>query len=83
MLFRTKIPTNVSWFQPHLDSSLQLIESIGLDPDAGIIDVGCGTSTFVCDLVQRGFTNVTCMDISAEAVRITTERLGERKSEVC
>jgi 2-polyprenyl-3-methyl-5-hydroxy-6-metoxy-1,4-benzoquinol methylase len=82
-VYRTKIPSEVSWFQPHLDSSLQLIASIGLDPDAGIIDVGCGASTLVDDLLSRGCTNVTCMDISAEAVMPTKQRLGKLMANVC
>ena len=81
-IYRTKEPTNVSWFRPHLDSSLGLIDSIGLDLDAGMIDVGCGASTLVDDLLERGFTNLTCIDISAEAIKPTKARLGERIGDV-
>lgn len=81
-IYKTKEPTNVSWFRPHLDSSLQLIDSIGLSADASIIDVGCGASTLVDDLLDRGFTNLTCIDISAESIKPTKKRLGERVANV-
>jgi len=46
-IYETKEPTNVSWFQPHLQKSLALIESANLNVDAQIIDVGGGASTLV------------------------------------
>ena len=81
-IYTTEDPTNVSWFRPHLDSSLDLIDSIDLDLNANIIDVGCGASTLVDDLLDRGFTNLTCMDISAEAIKPAKARLGERVADV-
>jgi 2-polyprenyl-3-methyl-5-hydroxy-6-metoxy-1,4-benzoquinol methylase len=81
-IYRTEEPTDVSWFRPHLDTSLQLIDSIGLDANASIIDVGCGSSTLVDDLLDRGFTNLSCIDISANAIKPTKERLGERIANV-
>jgi hypothetical protein len=77
-IYGTKEPTSVSWFRPHLDASLRLIDSIGLDSDASIIDVGCGASTLVDDLLDRGFTNLSCVEISAKAMEPTKERLGDR-----
>ena len=82
-VYPTKIPTTVCGFQPPHDSSLQLIDSIGLDSHAGIIDVGCGASTLVDDLLSRGFENITCIDISAEAVKPVKQRLGDRVGELC
>lgn len=81
-IYRTKDPTNVSWFRPHLDSSLKLIDSLGLEKKAGIIDVGCGASTLVDDLLDRGYTNLTCIEISAEAIKPIKKRLGERIADV-
>ena len=73
----------VSWFTPHLETSLHLIESAGLDPaTAQIIDVGGGRSTLVDDLLERGYQNLTVLDISEAAIEQTRERLGGRAASV-
>ena len=41
---RTKHPTKGSWYRPHLDVSLQLIDEAARNRDARIIDVGGGES---------------------------------------
>jgi SAM-dependent methyltransferase len=81
-IYSTKQPTEVSWFTPHLESSLKLIGSAGLRTDASIIDIGCGASTLVDDLLDRGFTDISCLEISGGAVETTKKRLGERASHV-
>lgn len=77
-IFETKESTDVSWFQPHLQKSLELIDSANLSADAQIIDVGGGTSTLVDDLLARGFKNITVLDISTNALDKTKERLGNK-----
>ncbi len=62
--YGTRAPTEVSWFRPHLETSLDLIERVAVDRSASIIDVGGGESTLVDDLIARGFRNVTVIDIS-------------------
>ncbi len=81
-IYETKQPTEVSWFRPHLESSLRLIDAIDMDTEAKIIDVGGGASTLVDDLLERGFGNITVMDISSGALERTRERLGDRASGV-
>ena len=81
-IYTTKKTTEVSWFRPHLDKSLEIIDSIGLKEDASIIDVGCGASTLIDDLLDRGFTNLTCLDISAAALEPTKKRVRERLANV-
>ena len=65
-----------SWFRPHLERSLELIEQARLRSDAAIVDVGGGTSTLVDDLLGRGYTRVTVLDISSRAIVRARERLG-------
>ena len=77
-IYATKEATNVSWFQPHLTKSLLLIESVKLNSDAQIIDVGGGASTLVDDLLGKGFKNLTVLDISANALEKAKERLGTK-----
>ena len=68
-VYGTKAPDQVSWFRPHLETSMSLIERSTPDHSARIIDVGGGESTLVDDLLERGYTNVTVLDISRPLLR--------------
>jgi 2-polyprenyl-3-methyl-5-hydroxy-6-metoxy-1,4-benzoquinol methylase len=81
-VYAGKTPGRVSWFRPHLDQSLRFVVAAKIDPDAAIIDVGGGASTFVDDLVDRGYTNVTVLDLSQTALDAAQARLGDRASAV-
>lgn len=77
-----KTPDTVSWYRPHLETSLEFVRRAGLAPDARIIDVGGGASTFVDDLLDDGFRNVTVVDLSATALAAARDRLGARAGDV-
>jgi len=81
-VYATKKPDEVSWYRPHLEISLRLIASAARDHAARIIDVGGGESTLVDDLVTRGYRNVTVLDVSAKALDVARERLGDRGAHV-
>jgi 2-polyprenyl-3-methyl-5-hydroxy-6-metoxy-1,4-benzoquinol methylase len=72
----------VSWYRPHLDTSLSLIQRVASDPSAAIIDVGGGASTLVDDLLHRGYQNLTVLDISPKAIDLACRRLGEDAEKV-
>jgi 2-polyprenyl-3-methyl-5-hydroxy-6-metoxy-1,4-benzoquinol methylase len=75
-IYGTKAADEVSWFRPHLETSLALIERSSADRSARIIDVGGGESTLVDDLLASGYRNVTILDISQTAIEVTKARLG-------
>ena len=75
-----RAPDQVSWYRPHLDRSLQLIVQAGIPADAAILDVGGGSSTLVDDLLDRGYSRVTVLDISPAALERAQVRLGSRAS---
>ena len=77
-VYTEKDSQKVSWYRPHLDKSLELIDGLHLGPDARVIDVGGGASTLVDDLLSRGFRNLTVLDLSAAALEVAKRRLGER-----
>ncbi|MGK4002072.1 class I SAM-dependent methyltransferase [Sorangium sp. So ce1036] len=81
-VYVTKPATGVSWYAPHLDRSLELIERAAGARDARIIDVGGGASTLVDDLVDRGYGAVTVLDLSEQALAVARERLGPRAADV-
>lgn len=72
----------VSWYAPHLTESLRILEHLRLDRHSGIIDVGGGESTLVDDLLERGYRNLSVLDISATAIEFTRARLGARSGDV-
>ena len=75
--YSTTIVEKLGWFRRHLERSLQWIDELGLPHDAPVIDIGAGASTLVDDLMERGFTDISALDVSAEALAITRKRLGE------
>ncbi|WP_341313558.1 class I SAM-dependent methyltransferase [Paraburkholderia sp. IMGN_8] len=81
-VYRSKAPDAVSWYRSHLDTSLRLIEKIAPDRNAAIIDVGGGESTLVDDLLQRGYRDLTVLDMSAVAIDATRKRLGSISGQV-
>jgi SAM-dependent methyltransferase len=82
MVYRTKRPNEVSWYRPHLEVSLRLIEEGAPNRDAQIIDVGGGESTLVDDLLARGYRNLAVLDVSLTALDVAKERLGQRADRV-
>lgn len=76
-IYTTKAPDQVSWYRPHLETSLSLIERAVTDRNTSIIDVGGGESTLVDDLLQQGFRNITVLDVSKSAIEVNRARLGD------
>lgn len=81
-VYRKRGAAGVSWYQPRLQTSIDLVAGIGLPKDAALIDVGGGAATLVDDLLSRGFTDVTVLDLSAVALDESRRRLGDRASAV-
>jgi SAM-dependent methyltransferase len=61
-------PDRVSWFQEVPRRSLQFVEAAGLQPTAGIIDIGGGASNLAAELIRRGYSDVSVADISGGAL---------------
>jgi ubiquinone/menaquinone biosynthesis C-methylase UbiE len=81
-VYRTKRIDEVSWFRPHLDTSLELIEKAGRPAETSLLDVGGGASTLVDDLLDRGYRDVSVIDLAATALAAARERLGARSMSV-
>lgn len=81
-VYQTKHPDEVSWYRPHLDVSLQLIEEAAPNRDAQVVDVGGGESTLVDDLLARGYRSLSVLDVSSTALAVAKERLGETADKV-
>ena len=81
-VYKTKTPDQVSWTKDVPQPSLDFIESLNLEKNAKIIDVGGGDSKLVDHLLHYGFENVSVLDISAKALERAKERLGEKAEKV-
>ncbi len=81
-IYRTKDPTQVSWYQSEARLSLDLIRQVAPDLDAPIIDVGGGASTLVDGLLDAGYPHVTVLDLAPSALVIAQQRLGNRAADV-
>lgn len=77
-VYATKQLTEVSWYQPKPETSLHFIEKAQLPKDAKIIDIGGGDSFLVDHLLDLGYTDLTVVDISENALNRARKRLGER-----
>lgn len=76
-VYRSKAPNEVSWYRPHLEKSIAMIDhAFGGDRTKSILDVGGGASTLVDDLLALGYRGITVLDLSEDALNATRERLG-------
>lgn len=81
-VYRSKAENEVSWFQETPVPSLELIESCRPASDAAIVDIGGGASRLVDRLLERGFSDLTVLDLSHAALAAASARLGDRAARV-
>ncbi|MEH6458506.1 class I SAM-dependent methyltransferase [Chitinimonas sp. JJ19] len=81
-VYQAKAPDAVSWYSPHLVTSLRLISEQVPSKDAAIIDVGGGEATLVDDLLAKGYTQPSVLDISQAAIDVARQRLGPHAAQV-
>src|SRR5215471_2097720 len=80
--YRRKAATAVSWYRPHVELSLNLIDRIAQTKRAAILDIGGGASTLVDDLLAARFDDVTVLDIADGALEASRHRLGDAAKRV-
>ena len=90
-IYKTKDSDQMSWTQDIPKTSLDFIRSFGLTKNASIIDVGGGDSKLVDFLLDKGYENITVLDISEKALKKAVmfdleeelkdinKRIGEKK----
>ena len=69
-----------SWHQAIPQMSLEMVERADVSPDTAIIDIGGGASLLGDHLLERGFRDVTILDISRAAQVQAQTRLGEHSA---
>jgi len=76
-VYRTKAADEVSWYEREPTTSqrlLTLVSSFG-----GVIDVGAGASTLADTLLGAGWSDVTVLDVSPNALALVSDRLREQQ----
>ena len=64
--YKTKNHKQAGWYQESPDISIKLLSKINAQPTQSIIDVGCGASVLVDNLIQQGYKNITLLDLSED-----------------
>jgi len=77
-IYSTKQATEVSWFQAYPKTSMEFTKLFDLPKNAAIIDIGGGDSNFADSLIEKGYSNITVLDISEKAIEKAKKRLGEK-----
>jgi len=77
-IYQTKNLADVSWYQSKPITSLKFISELDLKKDAKIIDIGAGESYLSDYLLADGFSDLTILDISEEALDHTRSRFGKK-----
>ena len=81
-VYSTRPAETLSWFQVAPEPSLDAILGLAPTKETPIIDVGGGASGLVDALIDRGFADVSVLDISAAALAQAQGRLGAAAAQV-
>ena len=81
-VFQTKDTNKVSWYQPFPEVSLNLVEKLKLPKSARIIEVGSGDSYLADYLLEKGYSEITLLDISEKAISKVKERLAGKTGKI-
>lgn len=72
----------VSWFQARPETSRRLLVAATDRSGAAVIDVGAGASGLAEVLLDQGWTDVTVLDVAADALAVVRGRLAARSAVV-
>ena len=73
-IYKTKALEEVSWYQPIPKTSLNFIEAIKKESTPSIIDIGGGDSFLSDCLIEKGYNDITVLDISSAAISRAKKR---------
>lgn len=76
-VYTRNAPDQLSWHESAPLRSLESILEAAPWVDASIVDVGGGDATLVDVLLERGYRNLTVVDIAARAIARAKARLGD------
>src|SRR3954470_19704348 len=77
-VYAARRPDELSWFRASPAPSLDALARIDAKPSQSLVDIGGGASTLVDALLDRGWHDLTVVDIAAPALAASKARLGQR-----
>lgn len=75
-------PDELGWYQEYPEMSLKLIAATGVGVDGNIIDVGGGTSELAGILLDKGYMNLTVLDISSSSIERAKLQYDEKSKKI-
>lgn len=81
-IYTKKKLTDVSWYQPIPETSLNFFKQFEVPTTASIIDVGGGDSFLVDHLLDLGYQNISVLDVSEAAIERAKQRLSDSANKV-
>ncbi|MBT3560308.1 MAG: class I SAM-dependent methyltransferase [Flavobacteriaceae bacterium] len=81
-IYSTKEIDGVSWYQETPTTSLNIIDSLKLNLNTSIIDIGAGKSFLADNLLDLGYNDITILDISRNALNEVTRRVGKKNHKI-
>ena len=81
-VYQTKDVTKVNWYQSVPETSLRLIKKLSMPASSKIIDVGSGNSNLPDFLIEKGYVDITLVDISEESLENAKKRLGNKSKQI-
>ncbi|MCK5092513.1 MAG: class I SAM-dependent methyltransferase [Gammaproteobacteria bacterium] len=77
-VYQTKDHKKVGWYQESPEISLKLLSKINATSEQSVIDIGCGASYLVDNLLEKEFKKITLVDISSHVLKMVRQRLGSK-----
>ncbi|AYA38097.1 class I SAM-dependent methyltransferase [Hymenobacter oligotrophus] len=62
------------WFEGRRDFVFSLVQQLGLAPTASILEIGCSGGPLMLRMRDKGFSNLTGIDISPRAIALAQQR---------
>ncbi len=81
-IYSTKEIDGVSWYQETPTTSLNIIDSLKLNLNTCLIDIGAGKSFLADNLLDLGYNDITILDISRNALNEVTRRVGKKNHKI-
>jgi len=75
-IYGRRLPSKQGWYTPCPQPSFPWVQSLGLDPNDLILDIGGGASTLVDHVLKSGHEKFAVLDLSNTALNQAQARLG-------
>lgn len=76
-IYDTKELTDVGWYQAVPITSLKLLKELKIHASSSIIDIGGGDSFLADNLLEKGYLDISILDLSSIALNRAKLRIGK------